>query len=81
MVDCNNGVFLSADKNNEYPKSKECIEMNDYSDSDGKTGLTSQQWFLLFFSFFLGVISVLTIDRVFLSETPVSAAVHAAVSQ
>jgi len=54
--------------------------MNDYDDFNGKTGLTSQQWFLLFFSFFLGVISVLTIDRVFLSETSVSAVVYAAVN-
>jgi len=52
--------------------------MNVYNGYDERTGLTSQQWFLLFFSFFLGVVSVLMIDRVFLSETPVSAVVHAA---
>jgi hypothetical protein len=85
MVAGNGGYSVSRRKYG-YTRNRRCTEMNDYNgnyynsyneSNNEKTGLTSQQWFLLLFSFFLGVISVLTIDRVFLTEAPVSAAVHA----
>jgi hypothetical protein len=40
-------------------------------------GFTVQQWMLLLFAFFLGIVSVMTIDKVFLSNSGHAGAVHA----
>ncbi len=45
---------------------------------DVPSGLSSQQWMMLSFSFLLGIASVFTVNRVFLSDSPVGT-VHAAV--
>ena len=44
-------------------------------------GFTAQQWVMLLFSFVLGIASVLTVDKVFLSHSPSAGTVQAAVSQ
>ncbi|MDR0391442.1 MAG: hypothetical protein LBH59_06020 [Planctomycetaceae bacterium] len=42
-------------------------------------GFTVQQWVLLVFAFFLGIASVMTIDKVFLSNSGHAGAAHAGV--
>ncbi|MDR2761995.1 MAG: hypothetical protein LBB88_05290 [Planctomycetaceae bacterium] len=42
-------------------------------------GFTVQQWVLLLFAFFLGIASVMTIDKIFLSNSGHAGAVHAGV--
>jgi hypothetical protein len=42
-------------------------------------GFTVQQWMLLVFAFFLGIASVMTIDKIFLSNSGNTGAVHAGV--
>lgn len=48
--------------------------------SDAKNGFSRQQWVLLAFSFLLGIAAVFTVDKVFLTDSAPSGAVHAAVS-
>ncbi len=43
-------------------------------------GLTKQQWILLTFSFVLGIVSVFTVDKVFLSGASTQQTAQAAVS-
>ncbi|MDR2172362.1 MAG: hypothetical protein LBP59_19630 [Planctomycetaceae bacterium] len=42
-------------------------------------GFTIQQWMLLGFAFFLGIASVMTIDKIFLSNSGHTGAAHAGV--
>ncbi|MDR2344569.1 MAG: hypothetical protein LBE18_00735 [Planctomycetaceae bacterium] len=42
-------------------------------------GFTIQQWILLVFAFFLGIVSVMTIDKIFLSNNGYTGAVHAGI--
>lgn len=45
-----------------------------------QNGFTMQQWILLAFSFILGIVSVFTVDKVFLSGSTPERSVQAAVS-
>ena len=45
-----------------------------------QSGLSTQQWMLLTFSFLLGIAAVFTVDKVFLSPSATSGTVHAAVA-
>ncbi|MDR1485915.1 MAG: hypothetical protein LBT09_13980 [Planctomycetaceae bacterium] len=42
-------------------------------------GFTVQQWMLLAFAFFLGIVSVMVIDKIFLTNSGHVGAVHAGV--
>jgi hypothetical protein len=42
--------------------------------------LTIQQWFVLVFSFLLGIAAVLTVDKLFIADSAPVGSVHAAVA-
>ncbi|MDR1289724.1 MAG: hypothetical protein LBK06_00835 [Planctomycetaceae bacterium] len=52
-------------------------EIKDGVKTDG--GFTVQQWMLLAFAFFLGIASVMTIDKIFISNSGHTGALHAGV--
>jgi hypothetical protein len=46
----------------------------------GNNRLTIQQWIVLVFSFLLGIAAVLTVDKLFITDSSPTGSVHAAVS-
>jgi hypothetical protein len=57
--------------------SNKSAEIKNGVKTDG--GFTVQQWMLLAFAFFLGIASVMTIDKVFISNSGHTGALHAGV--
>ncbi|MDR2115093.1 MAG: hypothetical protein LBP87_01805 [Planctomycetaceae bacterium] len=45
-----------------------------------KNSLTIQQWIVLVFSFLLGIAAVLTVDKLFITDSIPTGSVHAAVA-